>query len=50
MRIPRIDHVVDQLEKNMWEQNLRTPNEIINVLTRVSEMLEDLKWKAYEEE
>jgi len=50
MRIPKIDHVVDQLEKNMLEQDLTTPSEINNVLTRVSEMLTDLQWKAYEEE
>jgi hypothetical protein len=49
MRIPRIDHVVDQLETNMIEQGLTTPNDCIDVLTRVSEMLTDLQWRDYGE-
>tara|TARA_Y100000004_G_scaffold119088_1_gene133814 strand:- start:10525 stop:10677 length:153 start_codon:yes stop_codon:yes gene_type:complete len=50
MRIPRIDHVVDQLEKNMIEQGLTSHNDCVDVLTRVSEMITDLQWKTYEEE
>lgn len=49
MRIPKIDHVVDQLEMNMVEQGLTSSYDCIDVLTRVSEMLTDLQWRDYGE-
>ena len=44
MRIPYVDHIVDGVEKQIKEYGLTDFNSLMGVLTRVSEMIEDLKW------
>lgn len=45
-RIPYVDHIVDGVEKQIYEFDLNT-NECMELLTRVSEMIEDVKFDRY---
>ena len=45
-RIPYIDHIVDSVEKQIYDYDL-SMNDTVELLTRVSEMIEDVKFDRY---
>ena len=45
-RIPYIDHIVDGVEKQIYEYNL-SMDDTVQLLTCVSEMIEDVKFNRY---
>ena len=45
-RIPYVDHIVDGVERQIKEYDLNN-DECMQVLTRVSEMIEDVKFDRY---
>jgi len=45
-RIPYIDHIVDGVEKQIYDYDL-SMDETIQLLTCVSEMIEDVKFNRY---
>lgn len=45
-RIPYIDHIVDGVEKQIYDFDL-SMNDTVELLTRVSEMIEDVKFNRY---
>jgi len=45
-RIPYIDHIVDGVEKQIYDFDL-TMSDTVELLTRVSEMIEDVKFDRY---
>jgi len=45
-RIPYVDHIVDGVEKQIYEYNLDN-DDCIEILTRVSEMIKDIQFARY---
>jgi len=50
MRIPYVDHVVDNLEKDIRNYKLTSQEDLMTVLTRVSDLIEDLRFADLIEE
>lgn len=46
IRIPYIDHIVDGVEKQIYEYDL-SMDQTMDLLTRMSEMIEDTKFDRY---
>ena len=46
IRMPYIDHIVDGVEKQIYEYDL-SMEQTMDLLTRMSEMIEDTKFDRY---